>query len=154
MKQCIFAILAFLTWASGTLAAEEKPWKLVTLKPAEFEQCYPVHSVVTNQSRNLTQDQKPVSSPQKTRQFLLSEFFDNAKPYGEWRGEVLIFDDNKPKWRLQAHDFKHFRAEWVTEDIIKIEVWPGRIVQLIELINVETGNVLYRSASQFLQIPD
>ncbi len=77
-------------------------------------------------------------------------YFDTTTKYGTGKGDVVIFENNDPKWRLQApDDFKHFSAEWVTEDVIKIEVWPGRIIQLIELINVETGEVLYRSATDF-----
>jgi len=150
MKVFLFTLVIltqfYLQWGWGA----EKPPKLVRLKPEEFAGYYPVYTVITNRNIKLPHGQKRIFSPQRTRQFLLSEWFDTTTKYGTGKGDVVIFENNDPKWHLQApDDFKHFSAEWVTEDVIKIEVWPGRIIQLIELINVETGEVLYRSATDF-----
>src|SRR5436309_1069543 len=131
MKQSILAILVLVICSPAT-AEEEKPTKLLKLNPADFADSYPVYNIFTKRDGKLPQDKRPVFSPQKTREFLLSETFDTSKQYGEWKGKVIIFEASQPKWVLEAHDFKHFSAEWVTEDVIKIEVWPGRIVQLIE----------------------
>src|SRR2546430_7615152 len=101
MKVFLFtlAILTQFYLQSGWGA--EKPPKLVKLKPEEFADCFSSYSVVTNQNIKVPEGQKRVSSPQNTRQFLVSESFDRTKPYADRKGEVIIFDGNRPKWHLQ-----------------------------------------------------
>ena len=147
MKVFLFTLVILTQFSLQCGRSAEKPPKLMKLKSADFAQYFPVYSVITNRVGKLAVNQKLVSSPHETKKFLLRELTDSKTPYEEKRAKVIIFEDNQPKWQLQVHGFKNLSADWVSEEVMKVEVWPGRAVQLVELIQVEAGKVLYRSAT-------
>ena len=58
---------------------------------------------------------------------------------------VVVFQNGQPKWTFDFKGFDDFDADWIDEKTLKIIYWPGTHAKATELIDVETGKVIYRS---------
>jgi len=58
---------------------------------------------------------------------------------------VVVFQNGQPKWTFDFKGFDNFDADWIDEKTLKIIYWPGTHAKATELIDVETGKVIYRS---------
>jgi hypothetical protein len=66
-------------------------------------------------------------------------------PYEEMKAHAVVFQAGHPRWQFDFTGFKNFDVDWIDEKVIKIVSWPGTRVRVTELINVETGKIIYRS---------
>jgi hypothetical protein len=140
-------------WLAYALMGAEAPLRLNKLNPTNFVRHFPTYSMLNGKSITLPKEQKRSSSPQGTKELVIHQLTDQKTPYEDSRAEIIVMSASKPKWHLRIEGFKNLNADWVTEEVIKIEIWPGRAVQLVELINIETGTVLFRSATGFVSAP-
>jgi hypothetical protein len=81
-----------------------------------------------------------------TRDFVLIQLTDSKTPYEDTRAVIAIFEDGKPASYLRIKGFKNLNVEWVTEDVLKVDTWPGRSLQIVELLDITNGLVLYTGA--------
>jgi hypothetical protein len=89
-----------------------------------------------------------VFTRQGARSFCIRELTDSMKVGSEdRRAEIIIYENKKVQSILDIKGFKApLEARWIGEEVLEVESWPGRCVQLIELVNVTTGKVIYKSA--------
>jgi hypothetical protein len=92
-----------------------------------------------------------ISTPLGSKAFSLMSLTDSTQtPYEEMKAQILVFQDGRPQWQFDFIGFKNFDADWIDEKIIKIVSWPrGTRVSVTELVNVETGMIIYKSAEGF-----
>lgn len=81
-----------------------------------------------------------------TRDFVLIQLTDSKTPYEDTRAVIAISEDGKPASYLMIKGFKNLNVEWVTEDVLKVDTWPGRSLQIVELLDITNGRVLYAGA--------
>jgi len=93
----------------------------------------------------LTNGETRIASPFGSKEFVLASLSDATK-VGEVKAQFVVFQDGKPKWRFDFIGFRDADADWIDEKTLKIVYWPGTRVRVTELINVETGKIIYRSA--------
>ncbi|MCI0348631.1 MAG: hypothetical protein L0Z53_04325 [Acidobacteriales bacterium] len=153
LNRPILIILVFTTAFLQSLYGQEKQLKLNKLRSADFTAHYPVYSVVSNQTVKPSSAEKRAATPLGTKELVVLRLTDQKTPYENSKAAIIILENSQAKWRLEVRGFKNLSADWVTEEVLKVEVWPGRAVQLVELINIETGDILYRSATGHIFAP-
>jgi hypothetical protein len=78
--------------------------------------------------------------------FSLKTLTPELTPYENSHGEIFIYKSNKLIGHLAVAGYKNVSVAWVSEDILKVEVWPGRAVQVVVLFNASTHEIIYTSA--------
>jgi hypothetical protein len=95
----------------------------------------------------LSKGETHISTPIGSKAFSLVSLTDSTQtPYDEMKAQIVVFQDGRPQWQFDFIGFKNFDADWIDEKVIKIVSWPGTRVRATELINVETGKIIYKSA--------
>lgn len=113
---------------------------------AEFSPYFPAFHAWDASAPKIPKDAKPVSTRFGLRDFVLIQLTDSKTPYEDTKAVIVISQTGKPASFLTIKGFKNLSAEWVTEDVLKVETWPGRAIQIVQLIDVNGGKVLYTGA--------
>lgn len=113
---------------------------------AEFSRYVPAFHAWNASAPKIPQDGKHVSTRFGLRDFVLIQLTDSKTPYEDTRAVIAISQAGKPASYLTIKGFKNLSAEWVTEDVLKVETWPGRAIQIVQLIDINDGKVLYTGA--------
>jgi hypothetical protein len=127
---------------------------IIKLNVNDFSQYYPSYNHITNGYLSVPKEVRRVSSPDGTKRFVVLDLTDSKTPYERTRSDIIVLDNDEQKWCMAASGFKNLYVDWITEEILKIEIYPGsgNSLKLTELINVETGEVLFKSAIRY-QLP-
>jgi hypothetical protein len=105
-------------------------------------------TVTEYKSTKWTNGETHVSTPLGAREFRVIRLTDPTKtPYEDIKIRIVVFQDGQPQCQFDFTGYKDFDADWIDEKVIKIVFWPGTRVRVVELVNVETGKVIYRSAA-------
>jgi len=95
----------------------------------------------------LTNEETHFFTPLGGKEFRVIPLTDPAKtPYEDRKVRIVVFQDGQPQCQFDFTGFKDFDADWIDEKVIKIVSWPGTRARVTELVNVETGKIIYRSA--------
>jgi hypothetical protein len=95
----------------------------------------------------LSKGETRIATPFGSKAFSIESLTDSTKtPYEDMKAQVVVFQNGRPKYEFEFKGFKDFDADWIDEKLLKIVSWPGTRVKVTELINVETGRVIYKSA--------
>ncbi len=146
----LFLVTCFATPWQAVGPAEEnavQEIRISKLEVREFQGYFPQYIAITNQETVLPTGLARSFSEYRTRHFEVSSNEGENPPYEQRRARIFVFQGPKAECRLDVVGFKNIDVRWITEDILIIETWPGRVVRLITLINVETGSTIYRSAA-------
>lgn len=174
MKTKLIFCLAFILSGSFPLVAKsvDVPFQVVTEWDAhEIPEGCSDYGVITNQNIKLSpetfavrtdlgwiaaaeykrlklaQGETHVFTPLGSKAFGLKWLTDSPPaPYEKMKAQIIIFQDGRPKYKFDFTGFKNFEVDWIDEKVLKIVSWPGTRVRVTELINVETGEIIYRSA--------
>jgi hypothetical protein len=130
------------------ISIDDAKYVLIKEDVHEFAGNYPTNDKIINKYFKLQQNQKPVFTPLGSKECVIIYLTDYTNtPYEKMEAQIVISKNHLPKNSLNIKGFKNLDVEWIDEDVLKIESWPGTSVQLIELINTENGHILYRSAT-------
>lgn len=129
------------------LPAQASVGPLHQMKPADFAGSYARFVTVTNMDETIPRKTTAIPTRHRSREFKLLQTPESSTPYEEAKATVFIQEGQKITARLEVSGFKNLDVQWVTEDVLKIEIWLGASLELIELIEVQTGRVLYRTAT-------
>jgi hypothetical protein len=113
---------------------------------AEYSRYLPVFKTWDASAPQIPHDANRVSTKFELRDFVLIQLTDSKTPYENTKAVIAISQGGKPASYLTINGFKNFAAEWTTEDVLKVETWPGRAIQIVQLIDVNDGKVLYSGA--------
>jgi hypothetical protein len=95
----------------------------------------------------LSKGETRISSPLASKELATTSITDSAKvSHDKMKAHFVIFQAGHPRWQFDFTGFKNFDVDWIDEKVIKIVSWPGTRARVTELINVETGKIIYRSA--------
>jgi hypothetical protein len=98
----------------------------------------------------LSKGETRISTPLGSKAFSLISLTDSTQtPYEEMKAQIVVFQDGRLQWQFDFIGFKNFDADWIDEKVIKIVSWQGTRVSVTELINVETGKIIYKSVEGF-----
>jgi len=104
-------------------------------------------STAENKRLKLPDGETRVATPLGSKEFRVVLLTDSTKtPYEEMKARIVVFQDERPECQFDFTGFKDFDADWIDEKVLKIVSWPGTRVKITELVNVETGKVVYRAA--------
>ena len=96
----------------------------------------------------LSEGKTSIPTPLGSKEFRLVLLTDSTKtPPEKMKARFVVFQDGRPKCQFEFNGFKSLDADWIDEKALRIVYWPGTRVRVIELINVETGKIIYKSAS-------
>ncbi len=96
----------------------------------------------------LPEENSGIGTPLGSKKFRLMFLTDPTKtPPAEMKARFIIFQEGRPVYRFDFKNFRELDADWIDEKALKVVSWPGTRVRIIELINVETGKIIYKSAS-------
>ncbi|HVU27683.1 MAG TPA: hypothetical protein VHG71_08100 [Verrucomicrobiae bacterium] len=156
--------------ANDTNGADDHFDVVEELHAAEINECFTNYSAITNQDfltkdfAVRTTDLGWMTAAEYKRLKLTNGTTQISSPFGSkaysvfWRGDVtkispdnivlhvVVFQDCRPKYKFDFQGFADWDADWIDEKLLKIVYWPGTRVRVTELINVETGKIIYRSA--------
>jgi hypothetical protein len=147
----LLALIALLVAAAAY--AQEEPVVRVQLDPKAFSRYYPRYSrIPAGQASAIPAAAQRVPGPDRDRSFVRVDLTGPTTPYDQARSDIIVFDKDMAKWRVAAAGFKNLDVDWVTNEVLKIELSPGagNSLVLTELINVETGQVVYRAAIRYV----
>lgn len=136
----------FCAW--GTLSGQELPLELQQIDSNSFTSNYPRISAVNDRNFEDSRFQQRIPTRYGTRAYSVAKRAGGTVPYEQAKASVLVFHGKQPVWELEIVGFKNFQVDWVTEDVLKVESWPTSTLQLVELINLKSGEVIYRSATR------
>jgi hypothetical protein len=148
----LFAIICILfSLQLDTAAPLESKLIPVKLNVNEFLQYYPSYQHITTNSPVIPVGIKKMSSPDGTKDFVIVNLTSPKTPYEEVRSDIIVIQNGKKECLLTIGGFKNLYVDWITEEILKIDNWPGpgNSLRLTELIDVETGKVLFKSATRY-----
>jgi hypothetical protein len=169
-----FMLCLALVFSGGlSLKADDQPYDITEIKAGEIPEGFSGYSIITNQDAKLSPEtfaiqtslgwipaaeyrrlklskgETRISSPLNSKEFSLVSLTDSTKTsYDEMKAQVVVFQDGQPRWQFGFTGFKNFDADWIDEKALKIVSWPGTRVRVTELINVETGKIIYRSVER------
>lgn len=171
MKLKLILCLALVLGGGLSLKAGDLPYDIAEINAEKIPEGFSNYSLITNQDATLSPEtfavqtdsgwliaseykrlklsggKTRIPSPLGSRGFSLVSLTDSTKTsYDEMKVRVVVFEAGKPKCQFDFTGFKNFDAGWIDENVLKIVSWPGTRVKVTELINVETGKVIYRSA--------
>ena len=150
MKLFTAAFLGIVTSILVVLAQAEGAGKQHKLKHSDYAAYFPIYSPMTNAQIALSREEKRAGSALGTRELVIDRISDPKASYEQARANIVILEGKKPKCRLAIKGFKNLDADWVTEDLVKVEMWPASTLQLVEILHVETGQVVYRAATRHI----
>ena len=161
------------------LKADDLPEMVMQLNANDTTESYANYCAITNQDIQLPADNFAVQTklgwmsateysrlklsdgvtnvftPLGSKEFRLMLLTDSTRTtYDEMKARIVVFQDRKPKYRFDFNRFKGFDADWIDERVLKIVSWPGSRVRVTELVNVETGKIIYRSADGIYENPE
>lgn len=113
---------------------------------AEYSRYLPVFRTWDASAPQIPHNANRVSTKFGLRDLVLIQLTDSKTPYENTKAVIAISQGAKPASYLTIKGFKNLSAEWTTEDVLKVETWPGRAIQIVELIDVNDGKVLYSGA--------
>jgi hypothetical protein len=147
--QKFFLLLAVAATAGFTNGpADDIPRDVIRLDVKEFREHFPAFGSANKKDVTRGAKEQQVRSPLDSRSFSLVYKTDSTKvPPGLMHAQILIFENGTAKHLLDIKDFRSVSAEWIDEEILKVISWPGTCVRLVELVNVKSGAILYRSAT-------
>lgn len=122
----------------------DPPAKLPSV--AEFTRYFPVFKTWDASAPPIPRNAKHISTRFGLRDFVLIQLTDSKTPYENTKAVIAMSQDGKPASYLTLKGFKNLSADWVTEDVLKVETWPGRAIQIVELIDVNDGKAVYTGA--------
>ena len=133
-------------------ASDEGKAQLYKLDPNDsvFVGFYPTYTSIVSNRVAIPSKPKHVGSPFGTREFVVINEGGPQIPYDKVRTQIIVLENGVQQWSVGVAGAKNLNVNWVTEEVLKVENWPGpgHSLVLIELINVETGKVLLRSATR------
>ncbi len=95
---------------------------------------------------HLSKGKTRISSPLGSKEFGTTSITDSTRvPYEEMKAHIVVFKTGHPRWQFDFTSFRNLDVDWIDENVIKIVSWPGTRVRVTELINIETGKIVYRS---------
>jgi hypothetical protein len=145
----LLAILIRVCDADANLG--EAPLTVIQAKVADFANYFPTY-VRTNTSHLVTNSADKVPTMFKTKEFSLERLTNDKLPYDDRKAEILVFQNGGCIAHVECRGFMRIDASWVDEDVLKIELWPSATLQLVELRQVLTGQIVYRAARQYLTL--
>jgi len=86
-----------------------------------------------------------IFSQHRTRKYSIKESDLSKIPYNKSIALITIYDTKKPLSVIEIKSYKSYRLDWLNEELIHIQTWPGRCVQLDEIINIKTKASIYSS---------
>lgn len=142
-----FAALALVALSVGGLLADDvrPPLKL---EPKEFARYF--SQFVDKGVSAIIHTGRPTKSQYGTRAFTIKRLSEPTEPYEKNNAEVLVFEGTTLRHRLRLTGFKTLAADWVTDEVLKLTIWPGRAIELIELIDVRSSKVLFQTANNHI----
>jgi hypothetical protein len=139
----IIAIL--LLFMSQSLRAAEAPVQIVVLEPKEVAQFFASGKGVVKKAPSGTR----IGSELGTREMILVQKTGADVPYEDQVAEVFVSGGQK-KWRVfRVRGFKRLEAAWADENLIKFEIWPSSVMQLVQFVDARTGKTVYRDARRY-----
>ena len=85
-------------------------------------------------------------TPVGGKEFRVIPLTPTKTPYEDQKVRIIVFQHGQPKCQFDLTGLKSFDADWIDEKVIKMVFWPGTRVRVTELITVENGKILSRSA--------
>lgn len=89
---------------------------------------------------------KVVFSPHKTKKLYIKSTDPSVVPYNESKTTITVMTEDGPVSIVEVKAYKSFNVEWINEETIHIESWPGRCIQIDEIIDVTNNTRIYSSA--------
>ncbi len=83
-------------------------------------------------------------SPHKTRKLKIKSNI-NIVAYDISQTIITIFKSDSPLAIVELKGSKHVNVSWINEELIHIQNWPGRCLQLDSIFNVVKREFIYRS---------
>ena len=98
--------------------------------------------IITKAQHGPTPTEQLEKSPQGTKWFTQTQ--PDFTKNGPWTTTMLVGDENGTLWKLvfPNHGSGGVTARWINDQLLFLSVWPGRIVSIDLILNVETGNFL------------
>ncbi len=130
----------------------EEDYVVVRQNVGEYLNQFPVRVKTQHINTNFYESKK--STPQGSKELRLVYLTDpKSTPYEKMEAMIVVMVKETPIFDLKVTGFNDLDAEWIDEDLLKIDLWPGRCVELIELFDTRNGRVLYRSSTGIFQMP-
>jgi hypothetical protein len=150
MRCLILAGVSFCCWIPVAASAQD-------VQPCDevhviYEKYVPLESeirmtIIRDESKPT--DNQLEKSPQGTRWFTANkpDFTKN----GPWTTNVLVGDQNGTLMKLvfPNHGSSGVTTRWINDQLLFLSVWPGRIVSIDLILNVETAKFIYSEKANY-----
>lgn len=96
---------------------------------------------------------KPTGAVEKSPQG--TKWYSRTQPdymkNGPWTSTVLVGDESGTVFGLvfPNHGSGGVTAQWINDQLLFLTVWPGRIVSIDLILNVETGKLIYSERANY-----
>jgi hypothetical protein len=90
-----------------------------------------------------------IKSPRGCFQFILVKQPESDAPDKEQTARIFVFEDKTPLSQFEIRGTKNIVANWVSDELLSIEIWPGKIICLTQIVNVGTGHSVLKSAVSY-----
>jgi len=68
--------------------------------------------------------------------------------YSDSKAKIAIFEQLDSKMVIEITSYKSFSYQWINEDLISIESWPGRCVNINMVYDFSSNKVIYLAGYQ------
>ena len=89
---------------------------------------------------------KIIYSPLKTKKLYIKSTDPTVVPYEKSSTTISVFSANGPLSIIKFGGYKSYNLNWINEELLHLEIWPGRCIELDEIINLNETKKIYSSA--------
>jgi len=84
----------------------------------------------------------------KTKKVLIKSSDLSKVPYDKSVAKFIIVTISGPTIVIEVKKYKTFHINWVNEELIHFQIWPGRCLELDQIININTKEIIYSGSFQ------